>query len=406
MKDTIERAKRALAEDVPEVDDVRRARLWANIESGRRERAVSRPWWLFAAPALAVAAALVLFLRSPEPTVAPPTGPQPIVHQVGGGQVSYFTARLGELTPRKFELLEGEATLELAGVEPLEPVLVDTPFAKIELLSGRAILRVGMERGTLTVEEGTARVTIDGKTTNVKAGETRTLERPAPVAVAPAPVVEKPKKRVVRRPAKTKPKPAPAPQPKADTKKNDEKVDRARRLVRREPRQAKAIAREVLETRPSPPVEARALMVLADAQRYDGNRTEAAKIYAKVIAMSAGADFHDEAVLRRAEQLAKLGDKTNALAALDGFEKRGPLQRERTALAVEIALDIEGPKAALARLEKNERLTGAAMARARVAVAKALLSSNPDAAQELAKKVIDDGAPASILDEAKSIEKR
>jgi hypothetical protein len=154
---------------------------------------------------------------------------------------------------------------------------------------------------------------------------------------------------------------------------------------------AAELAEGVLEQRPSLPIEAEALAILADAQRRAGKSRLAAETYQKVAQHQNGRAFAEEALLQRATLLRDLGESDGAKAALDLAAERfadGPLAPERTALLARLLLD-EGrikdaadaieraPKGALSVEVLERRLeVGRALLPLDPARAKALLSPN------------------------------
>ena len=191
---------------------------------------------------------------------------------------------------------------------------------------------------------------------------------------------------------------------------NDDRaeVEAARSLVRRDAPRAEAMAEAVLERKPAPQVEASALMVLADIRRRAGDLAEAATIYARVAKLDGGAQFHEEALLRRAELLARTNARRDALAVLVESERRADfvaLRPERCALTMRLLLEIDGPAAA-ARHAACDGVQGAAMARARYEVAEALAATDRPAAIDILNGILRGRSSAAIAKRARTLRDR
>ncbi len=214
---------RALRDEPPELDDIRRARMERNI---LEEVAVSeepkRRLWILPAVAVAVAAALVLWMR---PWAAAPVSESAIAFEAlrdgvpvrsgtfaegeslqtatdqllrvrFGGQVEGAPNTLVELEPstrvhfarvmgdaRELELERGHVRVEFhphrRGEESLA---IQTPTARIEVVGTIFEVRVEEQVTHVSVQQGAVRVIpLEGETTIVRSGESRTVGRAAPL---------------------------------------------------------------------------------------------------------------------------------------------------------------------------------------------------------------------------------
>ncbi len=199
-----------------------------------------------------------------------------------------------------------------------------------------------------------------------------------------------------------------APPTDAETRSQQKQVEAARSLVRRDAAKAERMAAEVLELRPAPKVEAGALMVVADARRRAKDAAVAARLYARVAELPEGRELHEEALLRRAELLEGLGDLDDALSALDRAERLDAhsLAPERAALQLGLIQQRDGAAAAATRALTYSSLGGAAMARARLDIARAVHSTNPVAALVLLDAIRRHGGSRATLEGAEALRKK
>lgn len=423
-------AVRTLREDeVPPLAPAKRVALLSAIEA----KAAARPSPLrWAAPIVAVAMVViaVLSFRLPEPSRPDPdlhvligpvvghAGPlsagdaiEGAVRAAPGARISYRGAELSVIAAAELtfpleavELTRGQVTFEVAPRKPQDRFAVDTPLARIEVVGTRFTLGVTEEQTKVAVEEGRVRVLPRfGASQMLDAGASVTIRRPiakVPPPVDPPPKVEvPPPKKPPLRAVKPKPKPKPRRRPQA------ERLDEARRVVRKDAARARALAEEVLEEKPAPALEIGALLVLADAHRRTGEKARAAAAYRRVADHPNGAPYLEEALYRRAQMLVSRAPK-EALEALVEASARissGFLEPERAVLEARLRLergDVPGAAAAVER-PKDRTLS---LLRMRVEVAEALVARDPTRAKRMVTPVLEAKAAPDLTARARAID--
>ena len=431
--DRVAVAYRALrAEPVPALSPARRVelrhRIDAEIEKPRLDRRL-----LIAALAAALAGAAVLVLWPASPgvprmirdgeSVGLPSNQR--VSVAPASRVVFGAASLEierestlsfepgpELTGLSME--EGRVRFEVSPVSPARPFAVSTPLARFEVLGTRFVLDVSPERVELNVEDGRVRmVPADGQPPReVSSGqiviiEKKRKEKSEPIASAPPPPPA-PRKRSRPPVARRAPPARKIPEP-AVTATAQVRLDQAREVVLHDAARARDLARGVLDEKPAPALEIRALLVLADAERRTGEWRAAAAAYLRVAEHQNGTPYAEEAFLRRAQILAEHADARAALAALEAASRRfpgGALLPERAVLEARLDLEEQHPAAAADALERAGADRTLAVLRARVDVAEALLGTTPARSRALVEPVLKAEVSRDLLGRAQMIVRR
>lgn len=421
------------ADEVSPLPPGKRVELLSAVEAkaGRRPRPLL---WVAPLAVAAIVAAVMLFPKSaPDPRPRVIAGPVTIASGAlvdgaliqgaakagAGARIRFSEAELSVLdaadlsfTVEAVEMVRGEICFEVAQVDRAAPFAVQTPLARIEVVGTRFTLAVSRERTEVTVDRGRVRVIpMDGSPRILDAGGALTVERPvaavpppppAPPSVAPPPRPP-PKKTPPKKTRKAKKKRAEV-RSKSSPRRQAERLDEARRVVRKDAARARALAEGVLEEKPAPVLEIGALLVLADAHRRSGDAIEAAAAYAKVAGHPKGGPYVEEALYRRAQMLAAR-DPEAALAALAQAAARtgaGSLGPERAVLEARLRLDRGDVSGAAAAVEGREDRT-LALLRMRVKIAEALVGRDSARAKALVAPFLEAGFPPALSARARRI---
>jgi len=150
-----------------------------------------------------------------------------------------------------------------------------------------------------------------------------------------------------------------------------------------------------------------ALIARADAERRAGRLREALEIYTDVANDPLGGAFQEEAMLRRATLLESLGSASDALAALGEIAERfprGELAPERVLLEVKIHLEQREPSRAATSLEQLDDQHTLQILHARIDVARALASSQPNRALALIRPALSNDVSEAVRRSAVALE--
>jgi hypothetical protein len=165
---------------------------------------------------------------------------------------------------------------------------------------------------------------------------------------------------------------------------------------------AAELAERVLESGAKGELEARALAILADAERRRGFARRAELAYARLRDHPRGGPYAEEAMLQRAMLLVELGERSGALeelSRLEGSHPRGATAPERVSLAAKLHLaNDDAALAAEVILRARVEGTSLELSKRRIEVARALVELDPGRALELVA-----GAPASLRAQAEQI---
>jgi hypothetical protein len=339
------------------------------------------------------------------------------------------------LSPDAIRLDLGSIAISIDPIDPPTPFVIETPLGRIEALTGLFRVRVGAEDLTLLVEQGEGRMLSRSNegARSLHAGDRVHLARtpsptpavtqaeeprashegrsqkPAPhktpaaitVREPPAPqsaVVQTPPIPVTSREARQEDVGAPRLTDLEDSSRKQ--VLEARAALPVDAKKARAIAEAVLASKPSPALEAEAMMIQADAARRSGELTTALTIFERVLSHSAGEAFAEEAMLRIARIEVSLGDAAQAESMLSRARTRfdrGPLLAEREALASKLARQAGRIDEAADLLDAVPRSQlSLPLAEERISVAEQLMVSNPARARALVEPLRASKLPHSI----------
>ena len=369
------------------VTGARRAALWAEIEASTAPRA--RRWWVMAlAGAVPVAAAAAVAVAvtgvdrldddlQPElqvgalvteaaDIVAPAVAPMnEVVIAKAASRMSLPEAQLDLLegsalkltSLRAVELQRGAVDVQMAAA-PKKGLSVTTEHSKLHVVAGRVRIKGSKQRTEIAVLAGKTRVLNRGSTSSrdLEAGATLVLPKGSKHENAESrvvsPRVEAAAKEVARPESKraaSVAKGAAKPVREAPIEGFEDKVERARRLVRSDASEARALAEEVLGEKTSPTVRVSAMMVVADVHRRDGRRREAAVAYERVSRHPSVGAYLEEALYRQAELQFALAERAGALATLSRASAEvgeGHLGPERAVLTVRVHVSLNDLDAA------------------------------------------------------------
>jgi hypothetical protein len=266
------------------------------------------------------------------------------------------------------------------GLEPGETLGIETAHASISALASRFQVEVTAEETRIQVAEGTVHVQgPDAPEQVLGAGQrlsVRARQRPsAPAAKVAAPALEGEQRHTLAV---------------------------AKQALAEDPPRAAALAEQVLGQAPGPEIEVQALALLADAERRQGAHRRAFQVYGRVARHPGGRGYAEEALYRQAALATELGQEQEALGPLKEAENlfpRGPLAPERAALLSRLELKNGHPeRAAAALLRVPVEGRPALLAEARLEVAQALWSQDPEQARSLLQPILsDNGVPVELL---------